>query len=61
MKERMIYIEERLVELTQDIIQSICGEIVPDIEGRKAEFVSLHNELREMLGKEPRQTQRGEE
>ena len=35
-------------------MQSLVGEVVPDIESRRAEFVALHNELRVLEGKEPR-------
>lgn len=49
-------IQQRLVELDQDIVQDIAGEVVPNIEERKAEFVTLHNELRTLLGKEQRLT-----
>ena len=52
---RICEIQQRLVELDQDIVQDIAGEIVPNIEERKAEFITLHNELRTLLGKEPRQ------
>lgn len=52
--KRKYEIQERLTQLDQDIIQDMAGEVVPDIEERKAEFVELHNELRELLGKEPR-------
>lgn len=57
LKEMRIYeIQHRLVELDQDIVQDIAGEVVPNIEERKVEFVTLHNELRTLLGKEPRLT-----
>lgn len=56
LKEMRIYeIQQCLVELDQDIVQDIAGEIVPNIEERKAEFVTLHNELRALLGKEQRE------
>lgn len=55
-KIRIAEIQQRLVELDQDIVQDIAGEIVPNIEERKAEFITLHNELRTLLGKEPRLT-----
>lgn len=55
-QKRIEEIQQRLVELDQDIVQDIAGEIVPNIEERKAEFVTLHNELRTLLGKEQRQT-----
>lgn len=53
-ERRRIFIEERLRALTEDIVQSFVGEVVPDIEERRAEFVALHNELRVLEGKEPR-------
>lgn len=53
--------EEEKVEIKQEksldeIEQETVGEIVPNIEERKAEFVTLHNELRVLLGKEQRLT-----
>lgn len=53
---RIYEIQQRLVELDQDIIQDLAGEIVPNIDDRKAEFIKLHNELRTLLGKEKRKT-----
>ncbi len=53
-ERRRIFIEGRLRALTEDIVQSLVGEVVPDIEERRAEFVALHNELRVLEGKEPR-------
>lgn len=47
-------IKQRLNELDEDIVQDIAGEVVPEIDLRKAEFIELHNELRTLLGKEPR-------
>jgi hypothetical protein len=47
-------IQAELDKLSQDIIQDMVGEKVPDIESRKARFFQLHNELRKILGKEPR-------
>ena len=54
-------LEEEKVEIKQEksldeIEQETVGEIVPNIEERKAEFVTLHNELRVLLGKEQRLT-----
>ena len=54
MEEEKVEIQARLIELDQDIVQDIAGEIVPNIEERKAEFVTLHNELRTLLGKKQR-------
>jgi len=53
-RERIAEINERLSYLSQDFVQVSCGEIIDDISERKTEFVTLHNELRELLGKEKR-------
>lgn len=47
-------LKQRLSQLSEDIIQSSAGEIIDDIDSRKAEFVKLHNELRVLLGKSER-------
>lgn len=47
-------IKDELNRLSEDIIQDLVGERVPDIETRKSRFFQLHNELRTILGKEPR-------
>lgn len=47
-------IKRRLQALTEDLVQAAAGEIVPGLAERRAEFVELHNELRELEGKEPR-------
>lgn len=49
------YIQEQLNALSMDIIQDCAGEIVPDIEDRKLQFINLHNELRKLLGLQHRQ------
>ena len=51
---RIAEIKIRLIALSEDIAQEQAGEVVPNIEARKAEFVTLHNELRELLGLEAR-------
>ncbi|MBE6691098.1 MAG: hypothetical protein E7590_07460 [Ruminococcaceae bacterium] len=51
---RKIKIRKRLEALSQDFMQVVAGEIIPDLDERKAEFVALHNELRVLEGKEPR-------
>lgn len=53
--ERIWEIKQRLNELDEDIVQDMADEIVPEIDLRKAEFIALHNELRILLGKEPRE------
>ena len=47
-------IKRRLRALSEDLVQVLAGEEIPDIEERRAEFVALHNELRVLEGKEPR-------
>ena len=51
---RSSQIKERLSELSQDFTQAWAGAYFPDLDKRKREFASLHNELRVLLGKEPR-------
>lgn len=53
---RIAEIQPRLNALSQDLVQVLAGEVVPDLEERKAEFISLHNELRELKGLPPRET-----
>ena len=43
-----------LAKLTEDIVQYVAGEDVPNIEERKAEFIRIHNEVRIYEGKEIR-------
>lgn len=52
---RMPIIEARLKKLDQDFRQVDLGAIIPDIEERKAEFIALHNELRQLLDKPARE------
>lgn len=51
---RIDYIKQKLNELSNDFVQAQLGAKFDDLEERKAEFVRLHNELRQLLGKEPR-------
>lgn len=53
-QQRIVYIRGRLNELSQDFIQSSLGAVFEDLDERKSEFVSLHNELRVLLGKDER-------
>ena len=52
--DRIYEIQARLNQLSQDFVQMLCGAIFEDETERKEEFRSLHNELRELLGKEER-------
>lgn len=59
-KERELLLsakQYRLAQLSQDLIQAYVGEIVPNLEQRKQEFISLHNELRVLEGKKPREVE----
>jgi hypothetical protein len=47
-------IKQRLRSLSEDFEQDRLGLEVPDIAGRKAEFIYLHGELRKIEGKDPR-------
>lgn len=51
---RIAKIKERLSQLSEDFTQSWAGAQIADIDARKREFADLHNELRGLLGKEPR-------
>lgn len=53
--QRKWEIQERLNQLSQDIVQAMAGAYFEDLEDRKAEFQTLHNELRVLEGKEPRE------
>ena len=53
-ENRIAQIKPRLEQLSQDLIQAQAGAVFEDLEERKAEFQELHNELRILLGKEPR-------
>ena len=54
-QERIYEIKERLNVLSEDFTQAYLGAQIEDIEDRKVEFQTLHNELRNLLGKTPRE------
>ena len=54
-EQRKWEIRERLSQLSQDFVQAIAGAYFEDFETRKAEFQTLHNELRVLEGKKPRE------
>lgn len=58
--QRKFEIIERLNQLSQDFVQAMAGAYFEDLEERKAEFQTLHNELRVLEGKEPRQYKKEE-
>lgn len=53
-QNRIAEIQQRLKQLSQDLIQAQVGAVFEDLEERKLEFQTLHNEVRVLLGKEPR-------
>lgn len=53
-QERLSEIQQRLNDLSQDFVQADLGAVFEDLEQRKNEFRTLHNEMRILLGKEPR-------
>lgn len=56
LKERQIaLLKDSLEALSQDFIQAELGAVFEDLDERKERFKSLHNELRQLLGKEPRE------
>ena len=57
-EQKISELKQRLSQLSEDIIQSTAGEIIDDIDSRKAEFVRLHNELRVLLGKSERKVEK---
>ena len=52
--KRIVEIKARLSQLSEDFTQAWAGAQISDIDARKREFADLHNELRGLLGKEPR-------
>ena len=52
---RIHEIEARLKKLDQDFRQADLGAVIKDLDERKAEFITLHNELRQLLGKPARE------
>lgn len=54
-KEKQIDIlKQKLREYSEDIVQDLAGEVVPNIEERKSEFMKSHDMLRLLLGKSVR-------
>lgn len=54
-RRRFLFIQNRLKELSNDFIQAQIGAQIENLETKKEEFKTLHNELREILGKQPRE------
>lgn len=52
---RIAEIDARLKKLDQDFRQADLGAVFEDLDERKAEFITLHNELRQLLGKPARE------
>lgn len=54
-EQRKWEIRERLSQLSQDFVQAMAGAYFEDFAQRQLEFQALHNELRVLEGKEPRE------
>ena len=54
-EQRKFEIKERLSQLSQDFVQAMAGAYFEDFAQRQLEFQELHNELRVLEGKEPRE------
>jgi len=54
-KNRIAKLKLELAPLQEDIVQDIAGQVVPNIENKKAEFRRIHNEIRVLEGKLPRE------
>lgn len=51
-KEQQIeMLKQKLREYSDDIVQDLAGEVVPNIEERKTEFMRTHDMLRLLLNK----------
>ena len=50
-QNRIKEIDVRLDSLDKDFRQADLGAVIEDLEERKAEFITLHNELRTLQGK----------
>lgn len=48
---RIAEITTRLEQLDKDFRQADLGAVIEDLDERKAEFITLHNELRTLQGK----------
>lgn len=53
-QQKKFELTNRLNQLSQDFIQAMAGAEFEDLEKRQLEFQSLHNKLRVLEGKEPR-------
>lgn len=54
-EQRKCEITARLNQLSQDFVQAMAGAYFEDFAQRQLEFQALHNELRVLEGKEPRE------
>lgn len=54
-EQRKWEITARLNQLSQDFVQVMAGAYFEDFAQRQLEFQALHNELRVLEGKEPRE------
>ena len=52
---KMASLKRRLARLSEDFVQVQAGLIIPNLAQKKTEFIALHDELRALEGKEPRE------
>ena len=53
-KAKMAALKKRLTMISEDFAQVQAGLVIPNIEQKRAEFIALHDELRNLEGKQPR-------
>lgn len=54
-KERELEIRHRLDKLSEKLVQVMAGAYLENLEDIKTEFQTLHNEIRQLEGKPPRE------
>jgi len=55
--QQIAALKAQLAPLQEDLVQVIAGQIIPNIEDKRAEFRRIHNEIRTLEGKLPRETE----
>lgn len=48
-------LKQQLTPLNEKLLQDAAGEIVPNLDNIKSEFIQIHNEIRILENKQPRQ------
>jgi|GEM_PF-2924365 len=58
-QNKLSKLKDELTQLCQDIVQDMFGQAVPNLEERKKQARELHNEIRQLEGKAPRELKGG--